>query len=85
MEFMTIEVMHQCAWCTEVTDGEEQGVLYFQQQQGLHLLRLPNYSHVCCPECRKRQFDSRKRERRTPPVQEGVLLLGGEHGITPTK
>ena len=86
-EVLLSEVVHQCAWCGQVTDGEQQGGLYFEENKDvLRLFRLPRYSHVCCTECRKRSFDGRKRDRHMPPVKEGALLIGDyDDGLTYTK
>lgn len=83
-EVLLSEVIHQCAWCTLVTDGEKEGELYFEERgrsETLQLLRLPGYSHGCCPECRKRGFDGRKRERFVFPYE----IREGAYGSTTTK
>lgn len=81
------QIAHQCAWCAQVMDGELEGEVYLEgQNKTLQLWRLPQYSHGCCAECRKRFFDRYRRDKNGVRTQDSVIWLkGGVYDLAPAQ
>jgi len=58
-------IIHQCAWCAQMQDGEESGVLrlYIDDHGNLQHDAQPDVSHICCHLCYTRERVERLRQR----------------------
>lgn len=69
MPFHTVDqVTHQCAWCSQMQDGEEPGVLRLSidAHGTLQFEAQPDVSHICCALCYTRERLDRMRSRSVP-------------------